>query len=274
MSVDDSDVDDEGLLTFDSNIDFTFSEDFDKLIADTNNVELPDFDGDVALDFALNYSKTKYNYSLNTAFSFGGGFSDKIWTMSNDEMNVNNSFSYNLGDLSLTTSMSLVSQMLNNMEDSLLTSSFLSPGNISWSLGLQYSFDKWLKGSFEFNFASVDFIVFVNQSIYDILDVELLNEVERGKYYYTLVGVDLSYSLSKKLGKNINISNSGKLFFPGQGKMLSEEWLNYFKVQVTNEISYSIDAVRLSLQTRLSYNNYLERSLNIYNKLAIGLTLF
>lgn len=274
MSVDDSDVDDEGLLTFDSNIDFTFSEDFDKLIADTNNVELPDFDGDVALDFALNYSKTKYNYSLNTAFSFGGGFSDKIWTMSNDEMNVNNSFSYNLGDLSLTTSMSLVSQMLNNMEDSLLTSSFLSPGNISWSLGLQYSFDKWLKGSFEFNFASVDFIVFVNQSIYDILDVELLNEVERGKYYYTLVGVDLSYSLRKKLGKNINISNSGKLFFPGQGKMLSEEWLNYFKVQVTNEISYSIDAVRLSLQTRLSYNNYLERSLNIYNKLAIGLTLF
>lgn len=274
MSVDDSDVDDEGLLTFDSNIDFTFSEDFDKLIADTNNVELPDFDGDVALDFALNYSKTKYNYSLNTGFSFGGGFSDKIWTMSNDEMNVNNSFSYNLGDLSLTTSMSLVSQMLNNMEDSLLTSSFLSPGNISWSLGLQYSFDKWLKGSFEFNFASVDFIVFVNQSIYDILDVELLNEVERGKYYYTLVGVDLSYSLRKKLGKNINISNSGKLFFPGQGKMLSEEWLNYFKVQVTNEISYSIDAVRLSLQTRLSYNNYLERSLNIYNKLAIGLTLF
>lgn len=274
MSVDDSDVDDEGLLTFDSNIDFTFSEDFDKLIADTNNVELPDFDGDVALDFALNYSKTKYNYSLNTAFSFGGGFSDKIWTMSNDEMNVNNSFSYNLGDLSLTTSMSLVSQMLNNMEDSLLTSSFLSPGNISWSLGLQYSFDKWLKGSFEFNFASVDFIVFVNQSIYDILDVELLNEVERGKYYYTLVGVDLSYSLRKKLGKNINISNSGKLFFPGQGKMLSEEWLNYFKVQVTNEISYSIDAVRLSLQTRLSYNNYLERSLNLYNKLAIGLTLF
>ena len=274
MSVDDSDVDDEGLLTFDSNIDFTFSEDFDKLIADTNNVELPDFDGDVALDFALNYSKTNYNYSLNTAFSFGGGFSDKIWTMSNDEMNVNNSFSYNLGDLSLTTSMSLVSQMLNNMEDSLLTSSFLSPGNISWSLGLQYSFDKWLKGSFEFNFASVDFIVFVNQSIYDILDVELLNEVERGKYYYTLVGVDLSYSLRKKLGKNINISNSGKLFFPGQGKMLSEEWLNYFKVQVTNEISYSIDAVRLSLQTRLSYNNYLERSLNIYNKLAIGLTLF
>lgn len=274
MSVDDSDVDDEGLLTFDSNIDFTFSEDFDKLIADTNNVELPDFDGDVALDFALNYSKTKYNYSLNTAFSFGGGFSDKIWTMSNDEMNVNNSFSYNLGDLSLTTSMSLVSQMLNNMEDSLLTSSFLSPGNISWSLGLQYSFDKWLNGSFEFNFASVDFIVFVNQSIYDILDVELLNEVERGKYYYTLVGVDLSYSLRKKLGKNINISNSGKLFFPGQGKMLSEEWLNYFKVQVTNEISYSIDAVRLSLQTRLSYNNYLERSLNLYNKLAIGLTLF
>lgn len=274
MSVDDSDVDDEGLLTFDSNIDFTFSEDFDKLIADTNNVELPDFDGDVALDFALNYSKTKYNYSLNTGFSFGGGFSDKIWTMSNDEMNVNNSFSYNLGDLSLTTSMSLVSQMLNNMEDSLLTSSFLSPGNISWSLGLQYSFDKWLKGSFEFNFASVDFIVFVNQSIYDILDVELLNEVERGKYYYTLVGVDLSYSLRKKLGKNINISNSGKLFFPGQGKMLSEEWLNYFKVQVTNEISYSIDAVRLSLQTRLSYNNYLERSLNLYNKLAIGLTLF
>lgn len=269
-----SDVDDEGSLTIDSNIDFTFSEDFDKLIDDTTEMELPDFDGDVALDFALNYSKTKYNYSLNTALSFGGGFSDKIWTRSSDEVNVNNSFSYNLGDLSLTTSMSLASQLLNNIEDSLLTSSFLSPGNVSWSLGLQYSFDKWLVGSFEFNFASVDFIVFVNQSIYDILEVESLNEVERGKYFYTLVGVDLSYSLRKKLGKNLSISNSGKLFFPGQGKMMSEEWLKYFKVQLTNEISYSIDAVRLSLQTRLSYNNYLERSLNLYNKLAIGLTLF
>ncbi len=260
---------DDESMTIDSSIDFAFTDDYDKDLSDTLNTLL-DFDGDVSADFNLAYSKKKFDYEFSSSYAFGGGFSNKIWSLSTDELSVENSLSYSLEWFELQSSISVSSQIFDVKEDSLLASSFMSPGNINWALGVEFSFSKWLDATFALNVASVEAILFINQSIYDIQDVTTLNEVDKGKYFYTLVGVDVLYALKKSIGDNVEIESSGKLFFPGEGKMFSEEWLRYFKVEVTNEISYSLDKFNLSLQSKFSYNNYLGRSIQFYNKLAIG----
>ena len=256
-----------------SAVDFAFDENYSHNLADS--IKLPvKYSGDVAVSFSADCKWKNMTYDFSSSYQFGGEMSDKEICKSADELKVENALSYSIDGFEVKTSLSLTSQIFDTKEDKLLESSFMSPGNISWSLGLQYSFDKYMKGSFALNLASAECVLFLNQAIYDAKETDEINGVLKGKFIYNMTGLDFSYNLRKKINSVLTVKNNGKFFFPGEGKFFSKEWVSYFKFQIDNEISCSMmKTVKISLKTRFTYNKNLTRTVKLYNKIAIGIVL-
>ncbi len=253
--------------------DFAFDENYSHNL--TDSVKPPvKYSGDVAVSFSADCKWKNMTYDFSSSYQLGGAVSDREVSKSADEMKVENTLSYSIDDFEVKTSLSMTSQIFDTKEDKLLESSFMSPGNVSWSLGLQYSFDNFMKVSCALNLASAECVLFLNQSIYDAQGTDEISGVMKGKFIYNMTGLDFSYNLRKKINSVLTVKNNGKFFFPGEGKFFSKDWISYFKFQIDNEIACSMKkTVKISLKTRFTYNNNLTRTVKLYNKIAIGIVL-
>ena len=252
----------------------SFDEKYYKEIDDTAKI-LPAVSSDFFGNFGLTCSKNKLMYVLSSSYGLGYKTSDlKVWEKAIDEMSISNSLKYCGDKMSLKLSQSMSSHFFTEIEDSVLYSSFLSPGTVTWSLGTEFSADGWVDGTFSLNFASAKFVLFVNQNIYDARNEKKINNVEIGKYFTAITGFNFDYSLSKEFNDELRVKNSGTLFFPGQESIFSKEWFEKFNVQLNNEISYSINSkFKFALQTKFEYNHDNNKTIELYNKLAIGIII-
>ena len=258
-------------------MDFSFNESRRKIVEDTVTTKgKPIFDGDAKIDFSYESQTKKLTYEYDMSYAYGGIIGeDRVYTKSSDEFQCSNVVMLKLGKVDLSTRVSVSTQLFNNKnDDDILESSFLSPGEVTWGLGFAYNTDKWFDLNLTFNFAANKSVIFVNQSIYTLQNQEVMNDVPKNKYIFNIIGMDFSYSLQKDFHDNLELTNDGEIFFPGTEKLFSDEWFNYLNFKIDNKISYSIlKKMKISVESQFSYNKHLNKTLEWYNKIAIGIII-
>ncbi|MDL2227260.1 hypothetical protein LJC25_01785 [Bacteroidales bacterium OttesenSCG-928-K03] len=239
------------------------------------NISMYNLSGDVSTYFSLKYLSKNINYNLISNYSFGYNFeSNKKFSITLDELNLNQSIIYKSKKIKFNVISAFNSQLFNSFEDGLLISSFLSPGQFQYSLGFYFEDNKKVTKRFSVNFASVQSTIMLNQKIYENLDEKIINGVNSGKVLINRLGLSINFYFEKDFKHYVRIKNSGRIFFPGEDKFLSEKWISKFNVNLENEIIlFRTSNYSIAIMSKFDYNRYDSQTIEWYNKLTINIKI-
>ena len=225
----------------------------------------------------------KYRFSLTTDSSFQFSntlfqdlgfqfFFDSITQAHPDETTISTRLSLNLWKkLKIAFSSDITSQLLNGFEYitdlqgkavRVMSSSFMTPLAVTWSIGLSHSWPRF--GDLSLGVSSARFTYLRDAGIFDRLNADELYGIPKGKNKRIDFGLSMRLLIDKDLFKNAHW-NCDLLVF--------KDFISPADLSLKNNFCINLSKfIKTSLQTKILFEKKISKSVRIENHLTIGIS--
>jgi len=207
-------------------------------------------------------------------------YTDSISSISDDQFNFKNSFSYVFGKSRFAFNLSInsKSQYFNHFDyrqDSLgqmkkyLFTSYLSPGYTNFSAGIKFEFND--NCSIEFGMVNGRKTKIRNQRLFESREVKQLYGLEMGTSKKTEFGFNIVVTIpSHEIMNNIYVENFSQINADKQDVSMPKDYI----FDINNALHYKfLKHFRLTLRTKYIYDIQVSKKPKIINNLTIGFYL-